>query len=112
MQSTTNPETDQAAAVEPPLRHAVPWRVIAVEALRNYRLRVTFVGGTTGEVDLSELLEAGATPGPVFEPLRDKAFFERADVVHGAVQWPNGADLAPDAMYDEIKTHGCWIVRR
>jgi hypothetical protein len=28
----------------------------------------------------------------------------------GAVQWANGADLAPDAMYDAIKAHGKWIV--
>jgi len=26
------------------------------------------------------------------------------------VQWPNGADLAPDTMYDEIKAHGRWIL--
>ena len=68
--------------------------------------------GTSGEVDLSEFLGGTASPGPIFEPLRDKAFFDQATVVHGAVQWPNGADLAPDAMYDEIKAHGCWVVAR
>ena len=30
----------------------------------------------------------------------------RVAVVLGAVQWPNGADLAPDA----IREHGCWVV--
>jgi hypothetical protein len=29
-------------------------------------------------------------------------------VASGAVQWPNGADLAPDAMYDAIRAHGTW----
>jgi hypothetical protein len=43
----------------------------------------------------------------VFEPLRDPNVFA---VVMGAVQWANGADLAPDAMYDAIKAHGRWIV--
>ena len=28
----------------------------------------------------------------------------------GAVQWPNGADLAPDAMYDEIRANGRWVL--
>jgi hypothetical protein len=31
-------------------------------------------------------------------------------LLRGAVQWANGADLAPDAMYDAIKAHGRWIV--
>ena len=26
------------------------------------------------------------------------------------VAWPNGADLAPDAMYDAIRASGRWVV--
>jgi hypothetical protein len=26
----------------------------------------------------------------------------------GAATWPNGADLAPDAMYDAIREHGVY----
>jgi len=48
--------------------------------------------------------------GTVFEPLRDPAIFARADIVLGAVQWPNGADLAPDAMYDAIRERGVWVL--
>ena len=74
----------------------------------DFRLRVTFVDGTDGEVDLRALLarpEAG-----VFAPLRDAEIFARARVVLGAVEWPGGPDLAPDAMYDEIREHGRWMV--
>ena len=28
----------------------------------------------------------------------------------GAVQWPNGADLSPDSMYDAIRDTGTWIL--
>jgi len=48
--------------------------------------------------------------GTVFEPLRDAAVFAQVQVVLGAVQWPNGADLAPDAMYDAIREHGVWVL--
>ena len=48
--------------------------------------------------------------GSVFEPLRDPAIFVQAQVVLGAVQWPNGADLAPDAMYDAIRERGVWVL--
>ena len=38
----------------------------------------------------------------MFEPLRDPAYFSRVSVdpVCGTVVWPNGADLAPSALYD------------
>ncbi len=48
--------------------------------------------------------------GSVFEPLRDPAIFAQAQVVLGAVQWPNGADLASDAMYDAIRERGVWVL--
>src|SRR5258706_11501181 len=100
MQNLTSSETDQAATVEPALRHGAPWRVVVAEALPGLRLRVTFVDGTIGEVELANLVTPESASGSVFEPLREKAFFDRVAVVHGAVEWPNGADLAPDAMYD------------
>jgi hypothetical protein len=46
----------------------------------------------------------------VFEALREDRFFSQASVVDGAVRWPNGADLAPDSMYDAIRASGCWTV--
>jgi hypothetical protein len=46
--------------------------------------------------------------GTLFEQLRDPALFAKARVELGAVTWPNGADLAPDAMYDAIRAHGSW----
>jgi len=46
----------------------------------------------------------------IFGPLRDEEAFGNVGVVMGAIQWANGADLAPDVMYDAIKSHGRWIV--
>ena len=39
----------------------------------------------------------------VLAPLRDPEFFKRVYVDHGAVAWPGEIDLAPDAMYKEIR---------
>jgi Protein of unknown function (DUF2442) len=72
--------------------------IVRVSALPNYRLRVEFRDGVLGTIDLS-----GELDGEIFEPLRDEAFFRQVKVDEfGAVAWPNGADLAPDALYDEI----------
>ena len=74
-------------------------RVAAVTALPGHRISVRFEDGTSGEVDLS-----GRLFGPVFEPLaEDPGLFARVFVDEfGAVCWPNGADLAPDALYREL----------
>jgi len=71
---------------------------------------VTFVDGITGTVDLRNFLDDPRIQGTVFEPLRDPAFFTQVQLVMGAVQWANGADLAPDTMYDAIKRHGTWVM--
>ena len=77
-------------------------RVTAVEPLEGFRLRLAFEDGTVGEVDL-----AGELWGPVFEPLRDRAFFARVSVDQecGTIVWPNGADFAPEWLYDVKAQH-------
>ena len=59
---------------------------------------------------MKRFLSESGVDGTIFEPLRDPAIFVQAQVVLGAVQWPNGADLAPDAMYDAIRERGVWIL--
>lgn len=103
-------EADRAPAVAPAIRPTAPWRVTAVEPLPGFRLRITFVDGTAGEVEMEKLLQRPGIADTIFAPLRDETTFASADVVLGAVTWPNGADLAPDAMYDAIRQRGCWVV--
>jgi hypothetical protein len=110
MQPTANSETDRTFEVEPDVDHKVPWRVESMAVLAQARLRVTFVDGTSGEVDMQTFLDTPIIDGTVFEPLRDPAVFAQAQVVLGAIQWPNGADLAPDAMYDAIHESGVWLL--
>jgi hypothetical protein len=97
-------ETHQPTGVTP----SAPWRLRALSALKDWQLAVTFNDGLTGRVDLSELVN-GPDAG-VFEALRDTDFFAQVYLDCGAVAWPNGADLAPDAMYKEIRRHGVWRI--
>lgn len=100
MSSETITQTHQATGVIP----VASWRLRALSVLPNWQLAVTFNDGTSGIVDVSELVnepDAG-----VFEALRDPAFFAAAYLDCGAVTWPNGADIAPDTMYKEIRCGG------
>lgn len=110
MQPNANTEGNRTPEVDPTIKHTVAWRVTAVSALPDARLRVTFVDGTSGEVEMGAFLGKPDLDGTIFEPLRDPAIFVQAQVVLGAVQWPNGADLAPDAMYDAIRECGVWVL--
>ena len=110
MQPTQIPQANRSPDVEPPIRHAVPWRVVSVTAVPDRQLQVTFVDGTTGDVDLRTFLDTPHIRGTAFEPLCEPAAFAQVRVAMGAVQWPGCADLAPDAMYDAIKLQGRWVV--
>jgi hypothetical protein len=67
-------------------------------------LRLTFADGLTGEVAVLERMR-----GPVFHEARTPAGFAKAtiDAETGTVVWPDGADLAPDTLYERIRT-GTW----
>ncbi|HYC59448.1 MAG TPA: DUF2442 domain-containing protein [Thermoanaerobaculia bacterium] len=70
------------------------------EELRDYTYRHRFQDGTSREVDIAQSFK-----GPVFEPLRDIEFFKqvRVDSDIGTIVWPNGADMAPETLYDRVR---------
>jgi Protein of unknown function (DUF2442) len=110
MQPTEAPKTDSAPGVVPTPRPSPAWRVVTVEPRPEQRFLVTFFDGTCGEVWLRNFLKSPLVNGSVFEALRDPEMFRQVRVELGAVTWPNGADLAPDAMYDAIRASGRWMV--
>ena len=74
--------------------------VVDVKYVRDHVIWVKFNDGIDGEVDLSSELE-----GEVFGPLKDKTLFKtvKVDPLMQTVLWDNGADLAPEFLYDNLK---------
>jgi hypothetical protein len=66
----------------------------------EYRIHLVFTDGVEGTVDFRPWLE-----GPVFEPLLDVAYFAKFFVDAGTVAWPNGADIAPETLYEVAASH-------
>jgi len=75
-------------------------RVIEATYVHNYVLHLRFAGGQEGDVDLKSELH-----GEVFEPLRDPAYFRQFQVRPdlGTIVWPNGADFAPEFLYELVR---------
>ena len=78
--------------------------ITSAKALGGYRLQLRFEDGVEGVVDLARKVSFRG----VFEPLRDAAYFAqvRVDAELGTVVWPNGADLDPDVLYEEVARAG------
>jgi hypothetical protein len=105
MRFQPNAEEDSTASVIPP--PAAP-DVEHVDVLPGYRLHVRFTDGLEGSVEMAALIHS--PQAGVFAALVDPARFAQAYESMGVVTWPGELDLAPDAMYDEIKKHGCWKI--
>lgn len=69
--------------------------VVRAEYLGDFRLLVAFSDGSVNTIDF-----AGWLRGPVFEPLRDPQYFQKFFIDGGTVMWPNGADIAPETLYE------------
>jgi hypothetical protein len=71
---------------------------------RHGALQLTFADGATGEVYVLDRMR-----GPVFERARTPEGFAEVSVdpETGTVCWPGGADLAPDTLYERVRT-GAW----
>jgi hypothetical protein len=68
--------------------------------IEDYKVEVEFADGLVAVVDLEPFLR-----GPIFEPLRDKERFRkfRIDRTFGVIAWRNGADIAPETLYEAAK---------
>jgi hypothetical protein len=72
--------------------------------VRHGVLELIFADGLSGEVDVLDRMR-----GPVFEAARSEEGFAEVSVdpETGTVVWPGGADLAPDTLYQRMRS-GTW----
>jgi len=69
--------------------------VVRAKYESEYRIRLTFNDGIQALVDFKPWLS-----GPVFEPLKQIAYFRKFFLDGDTVIWPNEADVAPETRYE------------
>lgn len=73
--------------------------VIRAEYRGGYMIHLTFSDGVQKTIDFAPWLE-----GLVFEPLKDVDYFRRFSLEGGTVTWANGADIAPETLYERARS--------
>ena len=72
--------------------------VIKLEYKGDYTFYLVFDDGVAGNIDFSDYFSRGG----VFSPLKNKGFFRAAKIEGGTISWANGADIAPETLYEKI----------
>ena len=79
----------------------------SAQYVRDYVVHLEFDDGLEGDVDLSSYLGKG----PIFAPLAELSYFKQFTLEGGTLAWPNGADIAPERLY-EMTENACRAVER
>ena len=73
--------------------------VTKIEYRSGYSFFIAFDDGLSATIDFSDYLHRG----PIFATLRDPDLFRHARIEGGTIAWPNGADVAPETLYEKCE---------
>ena len=70
-------------------------QVTKAKHVSGFVVATRFDDGTEKHLDISQWFR-----GPVFKALKDPKFFSKFFIEGGTLAWPNGVDIAPEALYE------------
>ena len=108
MSVETITQENPAAGVTPAPVLSAPWRIKALTVLSGHRLAMTFMDDLSGVADCTAVLSS-TNPG-IYAPLANPEYFRQVRLEFGAPTWPNGADLDPAWLYDQLAGGKTWSV--
>jgi hypothetical protein len=73
-------------------------KVISVDPIEDYKLRIEFSNGRKGIFDVSPYVDKG-----VFVELKDSAYFRSVRPAFGGVMWPHEQDFSAETIEYELQ---------
>ena len=74
-------------------------KLVEAKSLGERLIELRFSDGLDGTWDATTLLKH---TGPLLDPLRDPVYFVRFFIDAGALCWPNGLELSPDRLHEQV----------
>ena len=68
--------------------------ITSAKHLNDFKILISFNDGKIKTVNLENHLDK-----PVFQPLKDKDYFQKFHLNPFTIEWENGADFAPEFLY-------------
>ena len=78
-------------------------KLVHAEVIADHVVRLEFSDGSSGEVDLAQLLDRDTE---MVRPLRDPAFFADCFLELGALCWRNGLELSASSLRRKLAQRG------
>lgn len=75
--------------------------IVSAKYIENFKVLIEFEDGKKGEIDFSNEFD-----GPIFKPLKNIGFFKKFNIEGKTLHWQNGADFAPEYLYELIVNKG------
>lgn len=72
--------------------------ITKAEYVKGYEIELSFKDGSSEVVDFKPYLDR-----PIFQPLNDEEFFKRFKLGSWTLEWENGADFAPEFLYEKCR---------
>ena len=66
--------------------------------ISDFKMELTFNNGIIGVVDFRDKFDL-----PIYKPLKNKDFFKTFKLNSWTIEWENGADFAPEFLYELIE---------
>ena len=83
------------------------YHIIETKYISKYIIWLKFRDGLEGKMDFSNEFD-----GPIFEPLKKIKYFKSFIIKGNTICWDNGADFAPEYLYQSIKNRTATVANR
>ena len=70
--------------------------IVEATHVNDYLIKVRFDDGSKKVIDFNAFISRGG----IFSELKDKEYFKKFFTDLNTVCWPNGADIAPETLYE------------
>jgi hypothetical protein len=70
-------------------------RLISAEYDGDYSIVLHYQTGESRKANLKDILDKG-----IYKELTDKTLFQSFKIIFNTLEWPNGADIDPESLYN------------